>query len=131
MTNSAGSREAPEVGPAPSRALPLRLARIAEAICLCGVVFSLAAIIVGTLSVGPSGGTIALCGIAGLVMFCAVPVWIVGTYDGIRAGQHATDADLARWEFGATWGAAAYLAHYLWRWKRRRGKHQVEGAVER
>ena len=121
-------RQGPDAMHAPARQLPVKLARITEMICVCGLMLSAGAIIVGALASTATGAKVALAGIAGVFVFCFVPIWIVGTYDATRAGQHASRADLARWEFGATWGMWAYVAHYVWRRKKHRQDHVGKNA---
>jgi hypothetical protein len=78
---------------------------------------SVAAIVAGLVSDTDSSARLILAGFAGLLFSCLIPVWIVGTYDSIEAGSHATVDDLARWEFGATWGPLAYAASLVRRMK--------------
>jgi hypothetical protein len=88
-----------------------------------GVALSIALAAAGLWMANDIGFKMLLAGVAGVLLFLFVPVWIIGSYDAMRAGQHASTADLARPEFGATWGPTAYFAHMLWRRKHRRRQH--------
>ena len=110
------------------RSLPRWLVRTAEVVCVIGLMLSSAAIIAGIVSQTDKGPRLLLGGLAGVLISCFVPVWLVGTHDSVEAGQHATVADLGRWEFGATWGLLAYVAHFVGRWKRgRKGRERSAG----
>lgn len=108
-----------------TRALPLRLARFSEALCVGGLLVSLAAIPVGLVLAAflakGAGVTLLLCGVAGLFLFSILPTWIVGSYDAVRAGQAMSENAAKVTEFWATWGPLCVLANMVAR-RMRRGR---------
>jgi hypothetical protein len=116
QSNSAASRSIQ-----PSRGLPRQLARIAEIVCLAGILGSLGAIVGGAVLGGEAGGQWALGGLVALFLSCVAPTWLVSTYDAIRAGQTATESEAARGDFLATWGLVGWATRLIAKRKQSRG----------